>query len=201
MNVTSIRNFLLGSPKPHSVRVTTDEDEVKVVRVKNYAKTAETIHALNPVLLECLDAKGELIRAKRHGEQAATSQEDDPELPKVLATDPHAAAFGLYAKLLARAYTHSTDVAFTKLVEILERVNERSDNIEQRLERAERSARQMAQDAIDDAMDRAEEAAAKAGEASDGGGDVGQRIFEAFLSGQARKAAAAPTPPTNGKGH
>lgn len=200
MNVSTIRNFLLQSPKPHSVRVTTEEEDQKLVRVKNYAKTAETIHALNPVLLECLDAKGELIRAKREGgNTAATSQEDDPELPKVLVDDAGAAAFALYAKLLARAYTHSTDVAFTKLVEILERVNERSDNIEQRLERAERNARQLAQDQIDEAMDRAAEAAEKAGEQG-GENAIGQRILEGFLSGQV-KAAAAKAPAPNGKGH
>lgn len=202
LNVSSIRGFLLQHPKPHQVRVTREDGDVQLVKPKNYQKTAETIAALKPELLECLDKDGNLLRAKDTSASSDAPSDEEIPIPAAIAGDPQAAAFALYARLLARAYVHSTDVAFGKMVELFERSNERSDSIERRLERAEAESRRVAQEQIDDAWERATEAAEKAGEQG-AESALGQQLFSAFLAGQAksRAAAAAPIPNGKGKGH
>ena len=209
MNVGRIRGFLLQSPKPAAVRVSREDGgEPQTLTPRNYAKCAESIAALLPDLVECLDSKGGLIRAMR-ADGVEANPSDDVELPKALATDPLAAAFMMYGRMLAKAYEHSTEVAFTKMVELADRMNERSDSIERRLERTEGAYRQVQQDRIDDAFERVDEAAEKATE----GDPLQSTIMQSFLGGMMQPKAPPPPktdprPParartnghTNGKG-
>lgn len=191
MNVARIRGWLLQQPKPHLVRVSSGDGEPQELRPgRSYAKCAESIAALGPDLVECLDGDGKLLRAMRLDVPDAT-RSDAAELPAGLASDPHALLLTHFANLLHRAYEHSTEIAFVKLVEVVERVGDRAEAIEQRLERAEAANRRMAQDQIDDALERANEKTAEAA-----GGDMLQQMAGAFLSGHMQKGAAAP----NGKG-
>ena len=200
MNVAAIRGFLLVHPKPSSVRVTTQEDQTEVLQPgKSFARLAETIAALKPALIECLDAKDTIIRARAFDgsienpvferEQATT-----PAIPVGLQNDPNALLLSHFANLLHRAYEHSTEIAFTKVVETFDRVNSRAESIEQRLERAEAMNRRMYAEQAEDAIERAEEQAETA-VASDPNALV-QQMAGAFLSGQMQKAAT----PSNGKG-
>jgi hypothetical protein len=195
MNASQVRNFLLAHPKPVSVRVRTIDGEEKVLKPKNYAKCADSIVALEPELIECLDKDGNLLRARR-ADASAPNPSDDPALPEVLRTDPQAASFALYARLLHRAYEHSTEVAFARMVEIVERMGERADAIERRLERAEADRRNVLERQIEDAFERAE-AAAEGAEGAQAG--PLQTIMErAFMSGMAAQAAGKPPPRSNG---
>lgn len=192
MNAREIRMFLLKLPKPASVRVSGDNVETQTLNsAKNAMRCAETIEALDVDLVECLDAKGALIRAMRlsddeEGQRAA--------IPAVLSADPETARLTHFANLLAHAYEHSTDIAFQKLVEIVERMGDRSDAIEQRLERAEARARRLADEQIEDAFERAEELAeTKVAEAAANGG-LGDQIVTSFLAGKLQGGAAALKP-------
>lgn len=198
MNVGQIRGFLLVHPKPVLVRVHTSDGDTKDIKGKTFAKIAETVHALDPELIELFDKDGVLLRARKVNGSAAQNPSDEPPMPAVLIDDPQAAAFSLYARFIAKAYEHSTEVAFTKMVELVERMGDRADAIEQRLERSESAYRRTVQNQIDDAFERAEEAAEKAAEP--GPGDLMQNMASAFLSGAVggKPAAAARTP--NGKG-
>lgn len=205
MNVQRIRGFLLQLPKPHLVRLTGDGEPQDIKPGKSYAKCADTIAALNPDLIECLDADGKVLRAARMS-AADGHRSDAAALPVGLESDPNALMLTHFANLIHRAYEHSTEIAFTRLVELTERMNDRSESIEQRLERSEAANRRLLQEQVDDAFERAQEHAANA----EGGGDLVNQMAGAFLSGSMNKpaaaAAAAPKPngqKTNGasKGH
>lgn len=203
MNVARIRGWLLQQPKPSLLRVTTGDGEPQELRPsRSYAKTAESIAALGPDLVECLDGEGKLLRALRLSEVDA-ARSHAAEIPQGLASDPHALMLTHFANLLHRAYEHSTEIAFVKLVEVVERVGDRAEAIEQRLERAEATNRRLAQDQIDDALERAQEAAEKQAAGAGDGGDVLSQMAGAFLSGvraPGAPGAAAPKPSPNGKG-
>ena len=188
MNTGRIRGFLLQLPKPAMVRVTGDGEPQELKPGRSYSKLAETILALAPELIECLDADGKVLRATRM-EGAEQRRSDAAEIPDGLKADPNALMLTHFANLLHRAYEHSTEVAFTRLVELTDRMNDRSDSIEQRLERQEATNRKLLQDQVDDALDRAEEAAAKAAEGGENAG-LGEQLLSSFMGGKAQRAAA-----------
>lgn len=196
MNVSRIRGFLLKQPKPAELRLTIDGETELVKPGKSWAKTAETVLALGPELIECLDASGGIIRAMRTDTPEAR-RSDAAEPPAVIAADPHAAMLTHFANLLHRAYEHSTETAFAKMVELVERQGDRSDAIEQRLERAESLARRLQAEQIEDAYAHAAELAAQAQNGE--GGDLLQNLAGAFLSGQQLRKTHG-TKPTNGQG-
>lgn len=199
MNVSRIRGFLLKLPKPSRVRLTTDGETEEIKPGKSWAKTAETIEALGCDLIEALDSDGAIIRAMRTDSPEAR-RSDAAEIPAVIATDPHAAMLTLFANLLHRAYEHSTETAFVKMVELVEKMGDRSDAIEARLERSESLTRRLQAEQIEDAYAHAAEIAAKASEQGEGG-DLLSNMASAFMSGtQLRKTSGNGTKPTNGQG-
>lgn len=202
MNVAKIRGFLLQHPKPNLVRLHGDGEPQDLKPGKSYAKTAESIAAIAPDLIEALDAGGKLLRAMRTTD-AEFEQRVDVPVPQLLAMDSNAAMLTHFANLLAGAYKHSTDVAFTKLVEVVERIGDRAEAIESRLERQEALNRRQQQQYVDDALAAAEELAEKAreeAEAAGGKDELLSNLAGAFLGGMGGKAQAAPKPPakTNG---
>jgi hypothetical protein len=143
VNQWPVRSWLLQQPKPVKVRLTDSEGEVREIEAgkRPAIRTAESICAIDPVLIEAIGPNGELLRAFRpHGDGNAIS-DAAPAVPPILATDPHAALLSHFANLVHRAYEHSTEVAFEKIVQIVERMEQRSENIEKRLERAEAAYR------------------------------------------------------------
>jgi len=195
MNLSRVRGFLLKIPKPAVVRITVDGETQDLKPNRGFAKCAETVLAMGPELIQCLDAEGTLLRAMRT-DTADAQRSDAAEIPDVIAKDPHAALLTHFSNLLHRAYEHSTEVAFSKLVELMDRMNERSDQIERRLERAEAANRRAVEDQIADAFERAEEIATKARENGESG-DLGQAMLQAFMGGQLRNVMGA-KPPAGG---
>lgn len=196
MNVARIRGFLLQLPKPHMVRVTGEGEPQDLKPGKSYAKLADTIAALNVDLIECIDAEGKVLRATRMN-TAESHRSDAAPIPEALAADPQALLLTHFANLLHRAYEHSTEIAFTRLVEIVDKMGDRADNIEQRLERTEGLNRKLLQEQVDDAFDRAQEVAERAAAAGAEGADgIVQQMAGAFLSGSLQGKAKA----ANGKG-
>ncbi len=192
MNQRQIRAWLLQQPRPSVIRVTPGDggavEEIKTSARMSYMKLSETIEALGPDLLECLDKDGNMLRAKR-AEQPEAVRSDAAAIPEGLAADPHALMLTHFANLLHRAYEHSTDIAFTKLVELVDKIDSRSDSIEQRLERAEAQHRRVVQQQVDTAFDRADELAAAALSGGEGD-DASQQMLGAFLQGAMSKGGA-----------
>lgn len=194
MNAWTLRNFLICQPPPVTIRLTKDGETQEIAPGrKSRVKIAETILAVGPELVECLDAKGTLIRALRTDEEQEQSGAS-PAIPAVIAQDPHAAMMSHFANLIHRAYEHASDVAFSKLIELVERMETRSESIEARLERTEAQYRRLQQERIDDLYDRAEEQTSAA--------DPKEQILSSLMAGAMQGKAAAPSSaaPPNGKG-
>lgn len=181
INERGLRGWLLQQPRPVLIRLFVgDADPVDMRPGRSMAKTAESILATGPDQVQAFDAEGKLLRALSLSEPEV--QTGDATVPEGLKNNPEAAMLTHFANLLAGAYRHSTDVAFTKMVELVERIGERADSIEQRLERTEAAWRREVNRQIDDAFERAEEQAEKQAE-----GDVGTQIANAFATGIAQK--------------
>lgn len=202
----NVRKWLLQNPKPARVRIVRDgEPQEMAVGNQSWMALSKTIVALAPDLIEALTESGELIRATRPEQELQRSEA--AEIPEGLQADPNALLLTHFANLIHRAYEHSSEVAFQKLVDITERMNERSESIERRLERAEAANRAMQQERYDEMLERAQEAAEAAAEA---GGNPQQAMLGAMMQnfvGGAMNAGARPPGPrptsngaTNGKG-
>lgn len=196
MNVARIRGFLIQKPKPHVVRVTVDDEQREVALGRSYAKTAETIAALDADLVECLDKDGKLLRAL-DSEAPEARRSEAAAVPNGLEADPSALMLVHFSNQIHRAYEHATEIAFTKMVEVFDIMSARSESIEMRLERSEAMNRRLLNEQVDMELDRAEEIAEAKGK--DG---LGEQMFGAFLSGKmgAPSNGASPRPPakTNG---
>lgn len=193
----AIRNFLIRQPHAHSIRVTRDGDVQEVVPSNKWSKTADTLRAIEPDLIELLDSEGRVIRASKPADEEDSSA-SAPTPPACLEGDANAALMTHFANLIHRAYEHSTTVAFSRLIELVERMDARSDAIEARLERTEGAYRRTVQQQIDDAYDRVEDAQQLAENLTPQQQlDLGS-LLKVFLNGanqgQARKSAS------NGKG-
>lgn len=203
MNHSRIRGFLLQAPKPAVVRVTTSEGEVQEIKQRSYSKCAETIEALGVDLIECLDADGKVLRAIKT-DTPEGRRSDAAAVPDVIAQDPTAAMLTHCANLIHRAYEHSSEMAFNKLVELVDRMNDRSESIERRLERAEGESRRLRDAQVADAFERAEDIAARAAEAGTGDGtDFMAQMAAAFMGGKSQPkppAVAVKANGANGKG-
>lgn len=188
-----MRRWLMKHPKPVLLRLTKGQnsDDMPIKKGMSYSRLGETITAKNPDLLEAFDAEGSLLRAVRPGLDAEPS--DAPEAPPVLANDPETARLTHFANLLHRAYEHSTTVAFTKMVEIVEQMATREASLESRLVRTESEYRRAQREQLDDAWEQAEAALEQSGTGSSG--DLNQLVTQ-FLGGIARAQAESPT---NGK--
>jgi len=179
VSVSRIRGFLLQVPKPSAVRVT-GEGEPQIIKPgKSYAKCAESILALGVDLVEALDSEGNVLRATRLGAQDAQRSDAAP-VPEALREDPQALMMTHFANLIHRAYEHSSEVAFSKLVDLVEKLGDRSEAIEARLERTEAQNRRLYQEQVEDAFDRAREMAEQRSESQ---GGLVEQMAGAFLSG------------------
>jgi hypothetical protein len=195
-DVNALRSFLVASPRPAKILVTSgDGEQQEVLPPKGvggvtWAGVARTIETLDPASVECFDAEDKLIRAQRFDAQV----KDGPELPAVLARDAESARVALFASHIAAAYKFSVETAFTKMVEMFERSDARQERLEARLERVEGAYRRTMQERIDEAFEEAEEAA-KQVEAQQA--DPATAIMQSFMGGAAQGVAQKSTP--NGK--
>src|SRR5271156_1102974 len=153
MTPEQIRSWLMQEPRPAQVRVTAG-DGVRTLSISTavtWKKWGDTIHALDPHLLEALDGQGNLIRAERPGEAHAEEPAAPaaPSVAPVVADTDENRRFVLVAQLIADAYKFGTTTAFDKLVAIADIHARRSESLERSLQSAERMLRQAEQRAID----------------------------------------------------
>lgn len=193
MNAAKIRGFLIQLPKPAKIRISAGDGEQQELKPgRSFARTAETIEALGVDLIECLDKDGAVLRALRLDDHDAR-RSDAAAVPAGIATDPHALMLTHFANLLHRAYEHSTEIAFTRMVEMAERLSAHSESIESRLAHTESALRRERDDRMHDEYERAREALEK----GDTGDPLVQQMLGAFMSA---KLQGPPSTPKNGKG-
>ncbi len=196
MTVWQVRSWLLQSPKPARVRLTDSEGEVKELEVSKrpLIRAAESIVAMDPELIEALGPNGDLLRALRTRVDAEPST--SPVIPNGLVGDPTALILTHLANLIHRSYEHSTEIAFGKLLELVERLDARSEAIERRLERAEVAYRREQSERIDDLWERAEEIAQSGG----GKEKILETLLGSVMAGAQHRAQGGTPPPAKPNG-
>lgn len=91
----NLANWLRKTPRPHAVLA--DDKRIDVPHnVRAINDLAETIKALEPAKLTCLDAKGDVIRS------VVLESDDDKPAP----TSAEMSDLQLFARLLAEGYEH-----------------------------------------------------------------------------------------------
>jgi hypothetical protein len=185
-----------------------EEREFTVAGGSNsWASIASSVASLAPDLIEALDRDGKALRATRIEEfderrrnnapadvPAGLLANADPETARVVAITTH------FSNLLHRAYEHTTDIAFDKMVSLMELQSNWMQALDSRLARTEAAYRRTLQDQVDDAFDEAE-AAGEAAAAAAATGDPAQGMIQAFMQGmqQGKTAKGGAPPPPNGK--
>lgn len=201
MGAKAVRYWLMRRPRPTFVRVVVGKEvsEMTFDSRTSFARTAESLEAMDADRLEALDAERRLIRATKPAElddddDEAAAAEAEPEAPPApvgaVATDPETARFVLVANLISEAYKHSTEVAFSKLAEITDRMTRRTESTERTIESLRRFMLAEAQEKLEDAAEREPGLLEQLAGAVAGGIQLGKD-----------GAATAPAAPTNGKGH
>lgn len=190
----AIRRFLMRQPRADMARLTVRgvATEMKIARGASLAKVGESIAAVAPEVLELFDKDGTLLRAIRP-DQEGESTTEQPKPPKGLESDPETMRFTHVASLLAKAYEHATNVAFQKVVDLTERLEQHSEAMESRLERVESLYRKSLYDQLrslqDEALDVIEEHEQKLGEVDPDDPDgMVKQMFSAFMQGRAQRA-------------
>ncbi len=197
-----IRKFLLRQPKPTAIHLTVRGvvTEMTVTRGQSLSKIADSIHAVAPEVIELFDGDGKLVRALRPDSDVDPTSEQ-PKIPTALSSDPETARLNHFASLVARAYEFSVTIAFTKLVDIVERMDARTEAIEARLERTESAYRRTLDQQLRDAQEEALAAIEQAAENQDGegnGNDLVKQMMGAFMSGASRGDAKRKAASSNG---
>jgi hypothetical protein len=195
MTTAEVRGWLLVQPRAASVRVHTTDDrqhEVSTTSGTSWRAIAESIMALDPLLIEAYDSDGKILRAVRpHDGAGDDSERPRPPAPMPLAAtvDPQSAMLIHFADLLASAYRHSTDVAFERLTNLFEAVNRRSEALEASLEATHQLLRKAWREQLENAEPPKPE------------GDLLNELVNNFAAGAVGARSGSPSngSPQNGK--
>ena len=196
-----LRKWAMKKPQPKKLLVTTvngDERSVLIPVKPRWRDVAETVVELEPAQVQAITEAGDVIRVHNVGEVRAVRRERDNsqmEVPKELHDDPETARMTHFANIIHRAYEHSTDIAFDKLLELVERMDRRQDAMEDRVARTEAAYQAEMMARIEDMRT----AAAEQGE------DTQSSIVQALTRGMGMGGGAVPQAngsngkkPTNG---
>lgn len=193
MNEKALRTFLVGQPRPAKILVRVDGDQTHELAPagpgRTWASIAQTIDSLDPEAVELYDDTGRLVRATKFEETREKAFAGDGL--GVPGADSETARLTHFANLLYRATEFSTTLAFTKMVELFERVNDRSAAIEERLERAERAYHRALNEQIQRAFD---DAASSAATTVDPEAPLGDQMVASLLQGAMMGSAGVPPP-------
>jgi hypothetical protein len=199
MGAKAIRYWLMKRPRPATVKVIVGKEisEMQFDARTSFARTAETLDAMDADRLEALDLERKLIRACKPAEMedADDAPEPEPEAEPppagAVVTDPETARFVLVANLVAEAYRHSNEVAFSRLADIVDRMTRRTESTERSIDHLRRMLIQEAEEKFETAAEREPGLLEQLAGAFAGGANIGS----------AGAPAEAPAPKPNGKGH
>jgi len=192
----SLRLWLLAKPRAVSLRVTCGGkvSTVAVVPNQSWAQIAGSLEAMEPELIETLDANGNVGRAVRTDQLGDDDAGDDSQAtpaPAPAQLDAESQRFTLVANLLSQAHQKSFDA----LVELANANARRAEALERTVSSYERMRAQELAEREDALADREEQT----------NQSPLQQIAQAALGGMGMAGGMpAPTPPpptkpTNGK--
>jgi hypothetical protein len=123
----------LARYKPTTLRVATPGGEREISCAGKWSESAKTALAMQATKLEALDSKGKVIAYAEL--EAIEDEEMATRAPAVVPTTALQSDLLVVSQLLANAYRHSTDVAFTQMCEIMRIAFQRLDKVETVLQR------------------------------------------------------------------
>lgn len=196
-NEDQLLEWLRRHPRGVVLRVTDESGAIHEVNLHaaKLPRIVQTVRALDPVVVEYLNEKKEIIRACRVDELdpgTAGDAEDPksvaarfrPPMPPLVASDPETQRFVVVAGIIANAYAHGYEVAFDRLAQMIDSLNsQRADVDGQReafhraqIRTLEQQLEQLGQTPATEAM----------------GGELGPAMIMQFLGGLQQARAAAP---------
>ncbi len=195
MTQEELKAWCMAHPRPAMIRVTSADGAVHEVLCTGttWPKITETIAALMPELLEAMSGEKQLIRALRPAQRSEDWGDDSAPQPSkvpplahipITASDPETQRFALVAQLVADAYRHSNDVAFSRLAQIVDSLVARSTDVERAREQMYRAHVRQLEDQL------------KAlGQNPTDSTDLLGAMMSQFLAGAQMHGTPAPAPP------
>jgi hypothetical protein len=188
MNIEALRKWLMAVPRPTVVKLQVGSavQTIDIPKTCTWKNLAVSIDTINPETIELYGPDAKLLRAGKAEQFDDDVPDESPgavDLGKM--TDAETQRFVVVAQLLADAHKFS-EVAFDKLVAILDSQVRKAESSERTLATTERLLREEMQEKL-------ELMAAK-------DPDLLEELIGAFASGRAQAVGAkSAVPPTNGK--
>lgn len=203
----AIRSWLLPNPRPTTLRLTTSKgtEETILCSGQPWAHIAQTVVAMDTVSIHALDAEGRTIRAAKVSDILAELNDDEPASssttgeatanngPLVVPSSFERGMLALFdrcADRIAEAYRHATDVAFDRLVDVVNLQSQANVSMQREMMQARVESRKLEREMFDQAWEQAE---------ANGDGDMFKQFFSAYLQGQTSKFANQVMTPSAGK--
>jgi hypothetical protein len=204
MTSDDLREWAMAQPRPALIKVEVRDGAVhEVVCQGPWTKVGDTLFALQGELLHAMTSDRQILRTIRPNDHSADWSEGRPPAPQggpevipVPTADPETQRLVVVANLIANAYRHATDVAFSQLVQLVEASSARSEAVERARDQLHRAQ-----------IRQLEEQLRAHGAEPTESGDLMQQMVASWMAGAAQTAPpadASPAPPTktaNGKGH
>lgn len=156
MDAEAVEAWVKKKPRPKILRLVTGDTtrEIKVHPGQTWRPIVESLLDMEPDRIEALDADGGLLRAvSAENETVASPPTAQGSKRTVLSAtavhDPESQRFILFAQLLAEAYRHANEVAFARMVDLFEAVNDRHETTERLVEHLHKLLHKAAQQALD----------------------------------------------------
>jgi len=146
MDAKELRGWLLVQPRPTSLRIEAGDGQLHKMEVQHgvrWIEMANSIWSLQPVKVEALDEKGNLLRAVRPDDIESTER---VPANASLQQDPENARLITFAQLLADAYKDSrefTAMAFDKLGELFQAVVAKANTQEKTISALDRMVQKL----------------------------------------------------------
>lgn len=194
MNPQALEEWLKKRPRPKKLRLGLADGETREIMLKpgqQWKTTVESVLALAPDTIEAFTAENTLLRATSQDTFQADEPKEDGDAREVVSSkeilsqslanvqqDAGSAQLLLFAQLLADAYRHSTDVAFARMVDVFEQMNNRQLSVERTIEVLQKSLKK----SVEQQLERVEQA---------GDTDLADEMMKAFLMGGQMKGGEA----------
>jgi hypothetical protein len=196
--------FLRARPVPAKLRVTTTAGEVREVPVPNgtrWGALERTVEALDPANVEALGPDGAVLRAttvEALDEPETEERADELELPEGGDVASQVSRLSIvWSKLMAEAYRHANETAFTKLVELFNAVVKRGETQDRLIASLERLVNRQYEQQFAQLEEDGGAPRGVGGIAPDLLGEMLQRMFATYTSQQKHTNGA--TPPKGGE--
>jgi len=198
-----LRSWLISQPRPTMIRLQVADGQVHEVECNQpWARLGETCAAMDAVTIWAVDAHGKILRVAKVADIADELDADEQPCsstgpgpgPAVLQKDDSRAMLAVLDKfgtLLASAYAHSNDVAFNKMVEVVNLFANATVQIQKEAIQARYEIRRLERDLVDEALEKADAA---------GEGDMLRQFVASYFSGQAERFATQATDAVAGAG-